>query len=154
MSWLASWMPKRNARVKNSHVGLWSSRRGLVAIIVDPDDHQGLPLRVARTDEAAFALLAYLESAHRGARFELVLPDHLAKASEIVRVGLECGVATWLVPDPLIDGIRTAARLTAAPPQRTAAALARIPRSRIFREQLLLVAPGERPADRRQLTLW
>lgn len=137
-----------------SHVGLWSSRRGLVAVVVDADDHQGLPLRVARTDEAAFALLAYLESAHHGARFALVLPDHLAKSSEIVRAGLECDVATWLVPDALIEGIRAAARLNTAPPHRTAAALARIPRSPLFREQLLLVAPGDRPADRRQLTLW
>lgn len=135
-----------------SCVGLWPARgkRQLVAVAVDPDGRPGLPLRVARTDEAAFALLAYLETVHRGAGFELVMSDALGRDAPVSRVALENDVAVWLVPDALVDAVRAVSRLTVAPPHRTAAALARLPGRGFFRAQLLRIAPG----DQRQLSLW
>jgi hypothetical protein len=117
---------------------------------VGGDGRAGLPLRVSGTDEAAHALLAYLESAHRGATFELVLPDRLGRDAPVARVALERGVTLWLAPDALVDGVRAVSGLARAPPPRTAAALARMPSSPVFRALLLRVGP----ANRRQLALW
>lgn len=133
-----------------SCVGVWLAKRGLVAVSVGTDGRAGLPLRVSGTDEAAHALLAYLASAHRGAPFELVLPDRLGRDAPISRIALEWGVTLWLAPDTLVDAVRAVSGLAAAPPPRTAAALARLPGTSVFRAQLLRVAPDAR----RQLSLW
>jgi hypothetical protein len=132
-----------------SSVGVWLTRRGLVAVPVAAS-RAGLPLRVAATAEAAHALLAYLESVHRGDSFQLVLPDRLGRSAPVGRVALGCGVSLWLAPDALVDAVRAVSGLATAPPQRTAAALARLPSVAAFRTHLVRVAPG----DRRQLTLW
>jgi hypothetical protein len=135
-----------------SCVGLWPnrSRRQLIAVAVDGDGRPGLPMRVARTDEAAVALLAYLEAAHRGLAFELVMSDGLAQRAPVARVALANGISLWLAPDGLVDAVRAVARLTIAPPHRTAAALARLPLASVFRPQLRRLGPG----DQRQLSLW
>jgi hypothetical protein len=133
-----------------SCIGVWRTRRNLVAVPVGADGRAGLPLRVAGTDEAAHALLAYLESVHRGAAFELVLADSLGRSAPVARVALEYGVSLWLAPDALVDAVRAVSGLATAPPPRTAAVLARLPGTSVFRPQLLRVTPG----DRRQLSLW
>jgi hypothetical protein len=133
-----------------SWVGFWSTNvRNLVAVAVDDDGLPGPPLRAARTDEACWALLAYLEAAD-GLDFELVLSDSLARSTPITRIALERGVPIWLAPDALVDALRVVGRFGAGPPRRTAAALARLPLTRVFREQMRRVDP----ADHRQLRLW
>lgn len=133
-----------------SCVGFWLAKgRHLVAVAVDDDGQPGPALRAARTDEACWALLAYLEAAD-GLDFELVLPERLARSTPVVRIALERGVAVWLVPDALVDALCVVGRLGFGPPRRTAAALARLPLTRIFRTQLSRLDLG----DRRQLRLW
>jgi hypothetical protein len=133
-----------------SCVGIWLGRRGLVAVAVDGHGRAGAPLRVAGTDDAAHALLAYLEASHRGTAFELVLPDRLGREAPVARVALDSGVALWLVPDGLVDAVRAVGALVNSPPPRTAAALARMPAAPVFRAQLHRFGPG----DQRQLSLW
>lgn len=134
-----------------SCVGFWTTRQRnhLVAVAVDEDGRPGPPLRTARTDEACWALLAYLEAVD-GLDFELVLPESLARATPITRFALERGVAVWLVPNPLAEAVRAVSRLDVGPPLRTAALLARLPLAAVFRVQLRRLNPG----DQRQLSLW
>lgn len=133
-----------------SCVGFWPTRsRHLVAVAVDDDGNPGPALRAARTDEACWALLAYLE-ATGGLDFELVVPDWLARSTPIARIALERGIAVWLVPDMLVEAIRGVGRLSASPPRRTAAVLARLPLAAVFRAYLRRLGPG----DLRQLSLW
>jgi len=131
-------------------VGFWNTRsRHVVAVAVDDDGNPGPPLRAAHTDEACWALLAYLEATD-GLDFELVVPDWLARSTPIARVALKRGIVVWLAPDVLIDAIRAVGRLSTGPPRRTAAALARLPLAAVFRAYLRRLAPG----DQRQLSLW
>lgn len=133
-----------------SCVGFWPTRsRHLVAVAVDDDGNPGPPLRAARTDEACWALLAYLEATD-GLDFELVVPDWLAKSTPIAHIALERGIVVWLVPDMLVDAIRGVGRLGTGPPRRTAAAIARLPLAAVFRAYLRRLTPG----DQRQLSLW
>ena len=133
-----------------SRVGFWPPRsRQLVAVVVDDDGQPGPQLRAARTDEACWALLAYLEASD-GLDFELVLSDWLARSTPLARIALERGVPVWLVPDALVDALRVVGRLGLGPPRRTAAALARLPLTTVFRAQMRRVVHG----DRRQLALW
>ena len=127
-----------------SFIGLWpTKRRQLVAVTVSGDGRAGLLLRVPGTDEAAHALPAYLEAAHRAAAFQLLLPGRLGRSAP---VALESGVSLWLVPDVFVDAVRTVCGLKTAPPSRTAAALARMPAASVFRVQMI----GSRPTISRR----
>lgn len=133
-----------------SCVGFWPTKdRRLVAVAVDDDGLPGPSLRAARTDEACWALLAYLEATD-GLDFELVLSDRTARSTPVARIALERGIAVWLVPDALVDALCVVGRLGFGPPRRTAAALARLPLTRVFRGQMTRLDPG----DHRQLALW
>jgi hypothetical protein len=128
--------------------GLWPSRKGLVAVMVDEEGRPGPPLQVSRHDEGYWALLEHLD-AHVGLDSDLVLPDWLARVDGPARLALARGVPVWIVPSALIEGVRFIGRLGTGPPARTAAALARLPLAPAFRPHLRRVLPQ----NKRQLSL-
>jgi hypothetical protein len=128
--------------------GLWPSRKGLVAVVVDEEGRPEHPLHVARDVEGYWALLEHLDG-HTGLDCELVLPDWLARDDGPAHPALARGGAVWIAPGPLIEAVRTIARLGTGPPARTAAALARLPLAPALRGHLRRVVPP----NHRQLTL-
>lgn len=129
--------------------GIWPMRGGrLVAVVVDEDGRPSPPVVAARSDEAAYGLLAHLDR-RDGLDYALVLLDWLAKSGGIAQLALARGISVWLAPIALVHAVRLAAGLAKGPPRRVAAVLARLPFTG-FRAHLRRVEP----ADRRQLTPW
>lgn len=122
--------------------GVWPTRRGrgLIAVAVDEEGHAEKPLPFGRSPEAAWALLAHLDTSV-GLDCELVLPDWLARSDELARLSLERGSAVWLVPLPILEAVRIVANLATGPPARTAAALARLPLAPALRAHLRRLTP-------------
>jgi hypothetical protein len=134
--------------VRGVTCGVWSTRRGLVAAVVDDAGRVIWSGVAAPDDDARWMLLSHLD-AEVGLDYELVLPDGLARSDNVARLAMERGIALWVVPQSLVDSVRIVGRLGAGPPARTAAALARLPLAKALRGQLRRCAP----ADRRQLSL-
>ena len=123
--------------------GVWPSRqkgRGFVAVVVDEDGNAQPPLAVGRGADDAWGLLDRLD-ASVGLDCELVLPDWIAKSSELARFALERGTAVWLVPGTILESVRVVAHLATGPPVRTAAALARLPLASALRAHLRRLTP-------------
>lgn len=122
--------------------GVWPARRrrGLIAVVVDEEGTAQTPLPFGRGAEAAWALLSWLD-ASVGLDCELVLPDWLARATDIAHLALERGSAVWLVPVPILEAVHVVAHLATGPPARTAAALARLPLAPALRAHLRRLTP-------------
>jgi len=104
--------------------GIWRAKSRLVAAVVDDDGRAAPTVLAAIDDEERWALLQYVDAVH-GLDCALVLTDDLLKAKDdICRFALERGHDFWAVPRGLVEGIRLAAGLTAAP--QVAAMIARL----------------------------
>jgi len=134
--------------VRGVTCGLWPSRRGLAAIVVDEDGQTIWSAVTPRDDNEEWNLLSRL-NAEVGLDYELVLPEWLARDNGIARFARDRGVALWLVPQSLVESVRIVGRLGAGPPERTAAALARLPLAPALRALLRRSAP----VDARQLSM-
>jgi hypothetical protein len=120
--------------------GLWSTRRGLVAAVIDVDG----PLLLAGylpediTDRSVW--LSNVER-HHGTGLELVFTDCTARWDPLGRLALELGHRVWIAPRYLAVAIARAAWWRPRPLQ-IAATLARFPRVAHLRQSLRLC-----PAD-------
>lgn len=123
--------------------GVWLTRRGLVAVIVDGP---GRPrtLRLADTTEARRALALHLADA----RAHLVVDEALLEADPIATHALRVGVTVWVAGAPLLPSLRAAAGITGARP--SAALLARLPDIPWLRDKLRRLEPADDP---RQISL-
>ncbi len=125
--------------------GVWPARRGrgLIAVVVDEGGTAQQPLPFGRDADAAWALLSWLD-ASVGLDCALVVPDWLARSTDIARFALERGGAVWLVPVPILEAVHVVAHLATGPPARTAAALARLPLAPALRAHLRRLTPPPR----------
>ena len=125
--------------------GVYLARRGrgLVAVVVD-EDGRAMPPRVFDRDrDAQSDLLTWLDT-EVGLDCDLVLPDELARDSELAHFALARGTPVWLVPKAVLHCLLVVANLATGPPARTAAALARVPLAPMLRKYLCgLVPPGK-----------
>lgn len=131
-----------------SPCGLWRTPRRLLAVVLDEHGRSRPPISIARTDNARWGLLLWLQS--KGHR-DLVLTDALARGDPIGRMALAQGVRVWLVPTPVVEDVRQATELTTRPAKYTAALLARWPGAPALRSYLRPAVPD---FDDRQLGLW
>lgn len=131
-----------------SPCGLWRTPRRLLAVVLDDRGHSRPPISIALTDDARWGLLIWLQS--KGHR-EVVLTDALARGDPIGRMALTLGLRLWVVPAPVVQGVRQAADLTRRAPKHTAALLARWPGVPALRPYLRAARPD---LDDRQLGLW
>jgi hypothetical protein len=108
--------------------GLWPTRRGVVAIIVDDDGVARGPARcAARTAESYWALLAEVE-AHEGLDCRFVVTDEtLAAEPRLGKLAAHRGASVLVVSRALVDGLRVLTGQSRAPPKRLALLLARLP---------------------------
>lgn len=120
--------------------GVWLTRRGLVAVIVEGP---GRPrtLRLADTAEARRALALHLADA----RAHLVVDEALLEADPIATAALRVGVQVWVAGAPLLPALRAAAGITAGGARPSAALLARLPDIPWLREKLRRLVPADDP---------
>lgn len=125
--------------------GVWLTRRGLVAVIVEGS---GRPrtLRLADTSEARRALALHLADA----RAHLVVDEALLEADPIAAAALRVGVQVWVAGAPLLPSLRAAAGITGGGARPSAALLARLPDIPWLREKLRRLEPADDP---RQISL-
>ncbi len=127
--------------------GVWLTRRGLVAVIVEGP---GRPrtLRLADTSEARRALALHLADA----RAHLVVDEALLEADPIATQAIRVGVTVWVAGAPLVTSLRAAAGITGGAARPSAALLARLPAIPWLREKLrrLELEPADDP---RQISL-
>jgi len=84
-----------------------------------------------------------------GTRWQLILPDWLAREDLLAQLALAHGTPVWTVPPHLVDTLSLLGRVDRMPAHRLAAAIARLPRVPFLRVELRRL----RPPDRRQLSL-
>ena len=120
--------------------GVWPTRRGLVAVIVEGP---GPPrtLRLADTTEARRALALHL--AHT--RAHLVIDETLLEADSIGTHALRVGATVWVAGAPLLPSLRAAAGITGGPARPSAALLARLPAIPWLRDKLRRLEPVDDP---------
>lgn len=108
--------------------GLWPTKRGVVAIVVDDVGIAAGPARTAaQTAEACWALLEHVE-AHHGLDCRFVITDGaLAANMRFAHLAARRGSHVLVVSSALVDGLRVLAGATRAPPKRLALLLARLP---------------------------
>jgi hypothetical protein len=128
--------------------GLWRSRRRLVAVVVDDDGRPAPAILAAREDSEVWSLLESVDAAH-GLDTSLVVPEALLKTDSIGQLALARGHELWIAPQPLVDAIRAATGLVAAP--RLAAMVARLALVPGFRGHLRRI--DRAACDWRQLRL-
>lgn len=130
--------------------GVWAGRRGLVAVLVDDDGAAGRPFVISTASpESRWEVLERIDAA-QGLDWQIVLPQWLARHDALAHFALARGIAVWLVPNRLVEAVRTLGRLDRLPANRIAAALARLPRIPLFSSELRRL----QPPDRRQLRLF
>lgn len=130
-----------------STCGLWRTPRRLLAVVLDERGRSRPPVTAPMTDDARWGLLTWMQS--QGCE-DVVLTDQLARADPIARMALTLGVRFWVVPLPVVEGVRQLTELTGRAPKYTAALLARWLNAPALRSYLRLVEPN---LDERQLTL-
>jgi hypothetical protein len=108
--------------------GLWPTRRGVVAMVVDDDGVAAGPAcTAARTTEACWALLENVE-AHHGLDCRFVITDEaLAADMRFGHLAARRGSLVLVVSSALVDGLRALTGAARAPPKRLALLLARLP---------------------------
>jgi hypothetical protein len=99
--------------------GLWQGPRRLVAVILDEDGYQRRPITVPLSPANTHHLLAYLAAIDIGM---LILPE---RSHTLIAQALALPLPLRLVPDYLLDAIRTASGHNHRPPRNTALMLAR-----------------------------
>jgi hypothetical protein len=99
--------------------GLWDSTRRLVAVILDDDGKPRPPITVPATPNNAQHLLTYLAAIDIAT---LIVPE---RSHILIDQALGLKLAVRLVPNDLLDAIRTAVGLNHRPPRDTAMLLAR-----------------------------
>jgi len=117
--------------------GLWPTRRGVVAVVVDDNGAARGPARVAaRTAEAYWALLGDVE-AHEGLDCRFVITNEaLTVEPKLGKLAAHRGAHVLVVDSLLVDGLRVLAGAMGAPPKRLALLLARLPLCRPLASQL------------------
>jgi hypothetical protein len=123
--------------------GLWSTHRGLVAAVVDPD---GLLTLAATLPASTEERLAWLSRAQWlcSPGLELVMTEPVARADPLARLALEWGYRVWIAPLTLVTPIAQAAWRRPTAPQ-LAALLARLPGIRALRGALRCPPPDPGP---------
>jgi len=108
--------------------GLWPTRRGVIAVVVDDDGLTCGPTRIAaRTAEAYWELLAKI-GAHEGLDCRFVMTDEaLAAEPWLGKLAAHRGAHVLVVSRSIVDGLRVLAGASRAPPKRLALLLARLP---------------------------
>jgi uncharacterized protein YbjT (DUF2867 family) len=114
--------------------GLWGAPRDLVAVVIDDEEAPSKAIKVARTDDARWGLLEFLD-AHHGIECELVIPEVLLRTDSIAHLARKRGRTVWVIPQSLADAVRTASSRN-LPPRRSAAMIARLPTIPLFRPHL------------------
>lgn len=127
--------------------GVFSSRRGLVAVLVDAARRPTLRAFVPQgSRDARWGLVQRLSAA--GAA--LVVDEALLPADPLASIALRAGLTVWVAGAPLLPSLRLAAGITRSPPRATAALLARLPSIPWLREHLRRL---EAQDDPRQIPL-
>ena len=104
--------------------GVWPSRQGLVAVLVDAARRPKLCAVVCGDSRAArWGLVQRLRE--DGAA--VVVDEALLPADPIASIALRAGLAVWIAGAPLVPSLRLAAGLMNSPPRTIAALLARLP---------------------------
>ena len=121
--------------------GVWLTRRGLVAVILEGPG-RSRTLRLADTTEARRALALHLADA----RAQLVVDEALLEADPIATQALRLGVQVWVAGPPLLPSLRAAAGITGGGVARPSAALlARLPAIPWLRDKLRRLEPADDP---------
>lgn len=129
--------------------GVWVGRRRVASAAVGEDGRVIGSTALPRDAPDGWCTLLSNLDAHVGLDYELVLPDWLARDSELAQLVRAHQVAVWVAPAGLVHAIATVARLGTGPPARTAAMIARLPQAPTLRPYLRRL----RTTDRRQLNL-
>jgi hypothetical protein len=103
--------------------GIWHSRRGLVAVIVDATGRVRIRAAIPdSTPDARWGLVQRLAATH----IDLVVDEAVLPADPIASMAMKAGVTVWVAGAPLLPSLRLAAGITRGPPRATAALLARL----------------------------
>ena len=129
--------------------GLWLTRRGLIASVIDGAEKCHLPRLVPADESERMDWLSEIQRQH-GPRLDLVLTDAVAALDPIGRLAITNGIPVWLAPEALVAAICQAA-MPRPRHANAASLLARLPRCRVWRPHLRRVASL---ADTRQLLLF
>ena len=129
--------------------GLWLTRHGLIAAVIDGAEKCHLPRPVPADESERLDWLFEIQR-HHGPRLDLVLTDSAAALDPIGRLAITNAIPVWLAPEALVAAICQAA-MPRPRHAHAATLLARLPRCRAWRPHLRRVASQ---SDTRQLLLF
>jgi hypothetical protein len=117
--------------------GLWPTRRGIVAMVVNDDGFAAASAQMAaHTAKAGWALLDHIQT-HHGLDCRFVITDEgLAADRRFGQLAARRGAQILVVTSDVIDGLRMLTGSARSPPKKLALLLARLPLCRPLADKL------------------